>query len=256
MLFTHTGGLQGMEGYDERLQPAAAWTAVTEVALRAAPQIAPGTRVAYSDVDYVLLAMLVERVTGQAFPAVCRQLVLDPLGIEAYFAEEPPRAPAWIGDEPGPHTGTALEWHNSAYFRSLCLPASGLVTTAAGALALARAFAGVPDDFLSPETRDAATRDQTGGLGGNFFGALDEPPEFVSFPWGLGPELRLHRDPLSAPAQASPASFGHGGSSGCLAWVDPAASVAWAILGTRHVTAWWGVPLFGEIGAAILATFR
>jgi beta-lactamase class C len=254
MLFTHTAGLQGMEGYEEALPPASAWAALKAEALRTTPQVAPGTRVLYGDVDYDLLAMVVEHVTGQDFSAACHRLVLDPLGIEASFAGEPPREPAWIGDEPGPHTGTPLEWHNSAYFRSLCLPGSGLVTTAAGALTLVRAFMGTPDDFLRPETRSAATRDQTGGVGGGLFGAFDEPAEFPSYPWGLGPELRLHRDPIFAPAQAGPASFGHAGSSGCLVWADPDAGVAWAILGTRHMAGWWGAPLFGELGAAVLAT--
>lgn len=254
MLFTHTAGLQGMEGYDARQEPGAAWVALQEEALQAAPQATPGTRVLYSDINYDLLAMVVERVAGEPFPVACQRLVLEPLGIEASFAAEPPRAPVWIGDEPGPHTGTPLEWHNSAYFRSLCLPASGLVTTAAGALALVRAFMGAPDDFLRPETRAAATRDQTGGAGGGLFGAFDEPAEFASFPWGLGPELREHRDPLFAPVEAGPASFGHAGSSGCIVWADPEAGVAWAILGTRHMAAWWGDPLFGDIGAAVLAT--
>jgi CubicO group peptidase (beta-lactamase class C family) len=252
MLFTHTSGLQGMEDYDATWTPELTWAVEREAALRLAPAIDPGARVAYADVNYVLLAIVVERVTSQAFPAACRELVLDPLGIEAYFAEEPPRTPAWIGDEPGPHTGTAREWHNSAHFRSLCLPASALVTTAAGALALVRAFAGAPVDFLREETRAAATRDQTGGVGGGHFGALDEAPEHATFPWGLGPELREHRVPHFAPAQAGPVSFGHAGSSGCVAWADPAAGVAWSILGTRHMAAWWGDPMLGDIGAAIL----
>src|SRR5215211_4930014 len=55
MLFTHTGGLQGMENYDTPLPPAAAWAALTEVALHAAPEVLPGTRLSYSDIDYVLL---------------------------------------------------------------------------------------------------------------------------------------------------------------------------------------------------------
>lgn len=252
MLFTHTAGLQGME---DELAPWTldlTWSALTEAALHVAPSIPPGTRVAYSDIDYVLLAMVIERVTGMSFPVACHQLVLDPLGIEGYLGEEPPRQPAWIADEPGPHTGTPLEWHNSTFFRSLGLPASGLVTTAAGALALVQAFAGTPEDFLRAETRAAATRDQTGGLGGGILGALDEPEEYPTYPWGFGPELRVHRDPHSAPTHASAGSFGHGGSSGCITWADPAAGIAWSILGTRHMAAWWGDPALGEIGGIIL----
>jgi beta-lactamase class C len=253
MLFAHTSGLQGMEDFDAAWTPDLTWPVGSEAALRLAPEISPGTRLSYSDVNYVLLAMVVERVTGQPFAAICRELVLDPLGMEGYFAEEPPRPPAWIGDEPGPRTGTATEWHNSAYFRSLCLPASGLVTTAGGALALIRAFAGVPDDFLRPETRAAATLDQSGGVGGGF-GAVDEPPEFASHAWGLGPELYDRAQPILAPAEASPESFGHGGSSGCVTWADPSAGIAWSILGTRHMANWWGDPVLGEIGAEILVT--
>jgi CubicO group peptidase (beta-lactamase class C family) len=255
MLFSHTGGLQGMEDELAPWTPEYSWPVESEAALRIAPQISPGTRLSYSDVDYVLLAMVVERLTDQPFPAACRELVLDPLGIEGYLAEEPPRSPAWIGDEPGPHTSTSLEWHNSAFFRSLCLPASGLVTTAAGALALVRAYAGQPADFLRPETRAAATRDQSGGVAGGL-GGIHEPPEFPSHPWGLGPELHERAQPTFAPAAASARSFGHGGSSGCVAWADPAAGVAWSILGTRHVANWWGDPVLGEIGAAILVGDR
>jgi CubicO group peptidase (beta-lactamase class C family) len=172
--------------------------------------------------------------------------------MDAYFAEEPPRPPAWIADEPGPHTGTAREWHNSAHFRSLCLPASGLVTTAAGALALVRAFAGVPEGFLRAETRAEATRDQTGGVSGGPFSAPHEPPEYAAYPWGLGPDLRENRVPHFAPPRASAGSFGHSGSTGCVTWADPAAGIAWSILGTRHMAAWWGDPLLGNIGALIL----
>ena len=255
MLFTHTGGLQGMEEELAPWTPDYSWPVETEAALRLAPEISPGTRLSYSDVDYVLLAMVVERLTNQSFAAACRELVLDPLGVDGYLAEEPPRPPAWIGDEPGPHTGTPIEWHNSAFFRSLCLPASGLITTAAGALALVRAFAGTPEDFLLPETRSAATRDQSGGVPGGL-GALNEPPEFASHPWGLGPELHERAQPVFAPPEASPGSFGHGGSSGCVTWADPAAGVAWSILGTRHIANWWGDPVLGEIGALILANAR
>ena len=114
-----------------------------------------------------------------------------------------------------------------------------------------RAFAGVPDDFLSTETRAEATRDQSSGVTGGL-GTIDEPPEFASHPWGLGPELHERAQPNFAPAEVSPESFGHRGSSGCVAWADPAAGVAWAILGTRHIANWWGDPVLGEIGAEIL----
>jgi CubicO group peptidase (beta-lactamase class C family) len=99
VLFTHTGGLQGMEEELAPWTPDYSWTVESEAALRVAPEISPGARLSYSDVDYVLLAMVVERLTDQPFTAACRELVIDPLGMEGYFAEEPPRPPAWIGDD-------------------------------------------------------------------------------------------------------------------------------------------------------------
>ena len=73
---------EDLEIVDESLPPGAAWEALKAEALRTAPQVAPGTRVLYTDVDYDLLAMVVERVTGEAFAAACRRLVLEPLGVE------------------------------------------------------------------------------------------------------------------------------------------------------------------------------
>jgi CubicO group peptidase (beta-lactamase class C family) len=253
MLLTHTAGLQGMEDTIAPWTENLSWTVLAGAAMKVTAEIPPGTRVAYSDVHYILLAMMIERLTGQSFPAACRQLVLDPLGIEGYLGEEPPRSPTTIGHEP--YSGTSVEWHNSMFFRSLGLPASGLVTSAAGALALVQAFAGTPQDFLCEETRAAATRDQTGGLSGGYR-PIHEPPEFSWFPWGLGPTLRDHLDPHIASGHAHPESFGHGGSSGCVTWADPSAGIAWSILGTRHAGSGWSRPGLGSISAAILTTAR
>jgi CubicO group peptidase (beta-lactamase class C family) len=254
MLLTHTAGFNGWEFELAPWESGLTWPVIAAAALRTEPVVTPGTRVAYNDLDYVHLAVLIERITGESYPEACERLVLAPLGIEGYLGTEPPRPPAWIADVPGPGAGTPLEWLNSTFFRSIGLPASGLITDAAGALALIHAFAGEPADFLAPATRAAATRDQTGGLGGGPPITFHEPPPYTSFPWGLGPALRQHRAPHFAPEQAGPSSFGHSGSSGCVAWADPDAGVAWAILGTRHIATWMGTPLMGEIGAAVLET--
>jgi predicted ATPase len=92
-------------------------------------------------------------------------------------------------------------------------------------------------------------RDQTAGLFGTILG-LPFPPS----PWGLGVELRGTKNPHWSPQEASPDSFGHAGSSGCLVWVDPAAGVAWALLGARTFETWWTA--WPTIGAAILAATR
>jgi beta-lactamase class C len=251
-LLCHTAGL--------RYEVATAWTPgrrrlgwpdLTRAYLAAAPVAPPGTLVNYSNVGYGLLGIVVERVTGQRFPVALDELVLTPLGIEGYLGVEPPRLPARITGDLGEHAGTDREPYNTPHWRAQGSPGGGLVTTAAGALGLVQAFTGQPTEFLSSATLAEATRDQTGGLPGGIMAGVLEWPRC---PWGLGVELRGEKTPHLAPAEAAPTSFGHGGASGALVWVDPTVGVAWAMLGTRTFLSWWRA--WPKIGAAVLQAMR
>lgn len=246
-LLCHTSGLPvdlapGAAPYAHGL----GWGALARACLATPLATAPGARVCYSNVGYGLLAIVAERLTGQPFATALRDLVLAPLGIEGYLGQEPPRTPARVGGRLGDHAGTDREPFNSAFWRGLALPWAGLVTTAAGALALARAYAGVPADFLPPDLRAEATADQTDGAAGGTPGFLEWP----ACAWGLGPELRGAKRPFYAPGGAGGGSFGHAGASGSLAWADPALGVAWAMLGARTLPGWW--LRWPSIGAAIM----
>src|SRR5438067_533814 len=250
-LLSHTSGLPMDLGPAEAppYTPGLDWPALAEACLRTALEAPPCTRVQYSNVGYGLLAIVVERSIGQGFAAALGSLVLEPLGVEGYLGIEPPRPPAALADVRSSRRGTELEPFNSPFWRSLGLPWGGLVTTVDGALRLVRAFRGAPAGFLGPATLAEATRNQAGDLGGGQVSPLIWP----HCPWGLGPELRDAKAPHWAPAEASPESFGHAGASGGVAWADPAAEMAWAMLGTRTANSGW---LLGDgvaIGAAILA---
>src|SRR5262249_21939604 len=147
--------------------------------------------VGYSNIGFGLLAIVVERLVGRAIGPAVADLVLGPLGVEGYLGAEPPRPVAALAGVEGEHAGTALEPYNSAFWRSLSLPYGGLVATMAGALALARAFAGQPAGFLREATRAEAVRDQVGALGGGFW----PPMVWPRCPWGLGAELRGEKQP-------------------------------------------------------------
>ena len=239
-LLCHTSGLP--DDLAPHLAPyeyGLGWQQLGQACLATALVRSPRSRVTYSNVGFGLLALVVERRTQLPFATALSSLVLDPLGIEGYLGVEPPREPGRVAGKLGEHGGTDREPFNSPFWRSLALPWAGLVTTAGGALALVRAFMGRPTAFLPPELHMAAISDQTGGLAGGFTGYMEWQP----CPWGLGPELLGTKSPHMAPAGASPASFGHSGYSGCLAWADPSAAdgegVAWAILGgTRHARGW------------------
>jgi CubicO group peptidase (beta-lactamase class C family) len=250
-LLCHTAGLPiDVANALAPYAPGLDWPKVCAACLETPLETLPGTRVQYDNVGYGLLAAVVEWRTHQGFADALRELVLDPLGIEGYLGAELPRAAAALADVRGRQRDGELAPFNSAFWRSLALPWAGLLTTAEGALALARAFAGHPADFLRPETRAEATRNQTGNLAGGFV----KPLYWSPCPWGLGPDLRGDKAPHWVPAEAGPDSFGHSGASGCLAWAAPAASVAWALLGARTADSGWLLRRAPAIGAAIVAT--
>jgi CubicO group peptidase (beta-lactamase class C family)/pimeloyl-ACP methyl ester carboxylesterase len=56
-----------------------------------APDFAPGEGVRYSNTGYILLGLIVEKATGQAFADRLHQQILDPLGLtDTYFAATEP----------------------------------------------------------------------------------------------------------------------------------------------------------------------
>jgi beta-lactamase class C len=221
------------------------WPTLEHACLTTSLIASPGTTARYSNVGLGLVGIVVGRLTERPIPQAITDLVLTPLGIEGSFGVEPTRQPARIAGDYGRHAGTDLEPFNSRFWRSLAMPWACLVTTAAGALSLVRVFAGSVPGFLPSDLLAEATADQSGGLPG---AGPDLP--WSPAPWGLGIEVRGTKEPHCTPASASPRSFGHAGASGCLAWVDPDAGVAWAILGTRTFDAWWET--WPRIGEAIL----
>ena len=246
-LLCHTAGLP--TDVSSKLAPYAAslsWPILARACLETELAHRPDSLVLYSNVGYGLLGEIVERQMDQPFAQALRELVLDPLGIEAYLSV-PYRPTAKVADVRSRHRGTALEPYNSDFWLSLALPYGGLVTMMDGALALVQAFTGKAEGFLRTTTLVEATRNQVGELPGRS-GVLQWP----FCPWGLGPELRDAKTPHWSPSEASAESFGHAGASGCLAWCDPSAGVAWAFHGARVADTGWLLRSGAAIGAAIL----
>ncbi|MCG3139832.1 MAG: hypothetical protein HDKAJFGB_00752 [Anaerolineae bacterium] len=248
-LLCHTAGLPSdLPNGDALYGKPLTWRDIARECLRVELERAPRTRVVYGNLGFGLLAMAVERVTQEDFAVALRRLVLNPLGIEGYLGDEPPRAPVQISDVRSRYANTPYAPFNSRYYRSLALPWSQLVTTPAGALRLVRAYAGKARDFLSDALRHEAVQNQTDDLPGGYGGIF----EYEKCPWGLGVDLKGAKKPHWTPPSASPRTFGHAGASGCVVWHDPAANVSWTILGTRTADNGWLVRAGPEIGAALL----
>jgi CubicO group peptidase (beta-lactamase class C family) len=240
-LLSHTAGIPTEM---PPFQPGRSWLRRVRQALTVRPDRVPGHAFAYTNVGYLMLGAIVEKVTGD-FHAAIRSMVLLPLGIEAYIGEPiPRRLVRMVGD-------FAAEFNDPGFLR-FGLPSGGLITTAEGALTLVRALA-VPSAIgLSKQVLQAVRVRQTNGtpLPANWAHADPRPP------YGLGVELRgttQEKPGHWTPNGVSETSFGHYGASGGLVWCDPLAGLCWAIHGSRTSgLGKWPLQGRARLGAAIL----
>jgi len=85
-LLTHSSGLRG---YNERPQDAASMAAdmgrgeVLEAIAEEMPRFAPGEGVAYSNSNYYLLGLVIEKASGTPYADFLAQRVFDPLGMRS-----------------------------------------------------------------------------------------------------------------------------------------------------------------------------
>ena len=70
--------------------------------------------------------------------------------------------------------------------------------------------------------------------------------------WGLGFELRDHKQPHWTGRRNSPATFGHFGGAGTFLWIDPVAGVACAALTDRGFDS-WAAEVWPPFSDAVLA---
>lgn len=102
-LVTHTNGLPDYEYFEGHFPPGRARHTADLLAVlaktRFEPPFRPGSRFEYGNLGFDLAGLVVEKVTGQAFPAFLGQRFLDPLGMRDTFAR-----PALFADWPGVRT--------------------------------------------------------------------------------------------------------------------------------------------------------
>ena len=238
--------------------PGLDWPAISRGCAAAPLQFAPGSVVQYSGIGFGLLATVIERVTGEPLWPTVKREVLAPLGVDVHPASELPEGrAAVVADIRSAHVGTPLEPVNGAYWRQLALPWAGLFGTADALLTLARTYDNSTAANVSPELLAEARTDQNPGLSGFFnttdprFGYLTTKPlVWPHCAWGLCVEVRGVKAPHWTPASTSRGSYGHLGSTGCLAWCDKEKGAWWAVAGSSSTDNGWLLrygPQIGEI---------
>lgn len=107
-LLQHTSGLRDVGELYRMGNFAGTFTAETVlemVARQKGLNFAPGTEHDYSNTGYVLLALVVQRVTGKSFPEWCQEYLFGPRGMVSSFANDLPgriiseRATAYYGHD-------------------------------------------------------------------------------------------------------------------------------------------------------------
>jgi CubicO group peptidase (beta-lactamase class C family) len=219
---------------------------------REPPGYPPGTQRWYSNAGYVQAAKLLEGASGMSCAAYLAEAVFGPLGMDASLglaeADAPRTARVW---QPGRYGEGEL--FNSELFRSDGPPQAGAFASARayGAFVsclLARGEAG-GRALLAPETADEMLAPQFGPLPGGVGGV----GEWRDLCWGLGFDVRGHRQPHWAGPSLGARTASHFGASGTLAWLDPERGLGLVALANRGTYGgWWREP-WAALGAAVTA---
>jgi len=249
-LLTHTSGLPAWRplyllAEDE---PERAAGAIANLDL----EYKPGTRVVYSDLGFIALGILLERMSHQRLAEMAKHEIFEPLNLkQTFFNPELALQTGIAACETGnayeadmcKQTG-AGEYANSrqrliwgevhdgnAYFLGGAAGHAGLFSTARETFAIARQFVGDTTKLLTPDTCRLFRENMTPGL-----------EEARSIGWQLAAT-----EFSTASTELPPDSFGHNGFTGTCVWIDPNRQQVFILLTNR--THAHGLP-FANINAA------
>lgn len=161
---------------------------------------APGSRRIYSNTGIERVADHVGERSGIAFADYLREAVFEPLGMRS----------------------TTLDGS----------PAHSVTSTLDDVLAFAA-------ELLEPTVIDRSTlAEATSVQFPDLAGVLPGIGRFDPNPWGLGFEIRDHKQPHWTGRRNSAATYGHFGATGTFLWVDPRAGMACAGLTGSEFGSW------------------
>ncbi|MBA3806687.1 MAG: serine hydrolase, partial [Acidobacteria bacterium] len=198
----------------------------------------PGTRVLYSDLGFITLGLLIEKLAGTTLAVVARREIFEPLELRRTFfnpemALKTEVAACEMGNAferemcRGMKISDWADWREhliwgevhdgNAHFLGGAAGHAGLFSTARETLRLAEQFMPRSTRLLAPETCALFRTDMTEGL-----------EEARSLAWQLAATL----DSSAGPA-LPPDSFGHLGFTGTSCWIDPVHERTFILLTNR-----------------------
>jgi CubicO group peptidase (beta-lactamase class C family) len=219
-------------------QAASAWSerrAVSLLAAREPLEYAPGTRAVYSDLGFILLGWLLERLTGERLDALARKQIIAPLALAAttfMSLSEPEERVRVLCERSIAATQVCPERH-----RVLIGEVDDLNAMAMGGIAGHAGLFSTAEDLS--QIAAALCRSWRGDGAGGALVDRDVVRAFWS-PSGIpGSTWRLGWDgPAAANSQAGTRfprdGVGHLGFTGCSLWIDPARET-WIVLMSNRV---------------------
>lgn len=218
-LLLHVGGLIPDNSIrDYQNGPEVAWEKICALSLRSEP----GAKFSYTDVGFIVLGKLVEKVSGRGLDTFAKTEVFQPLGMTETGFNPPPqlclRAAATESRygkamKGSVHDPRAFLLGGVAGHAGVFSTAADLLKYGRGMLALSKqAGSGV----FSADTFQLMTRPRDVKSGTRTFG------------WD-------HRSPYSRNRGTgfSDSAFGHGGFTGTVLWIDPDKDLVFIFLSTR-----------------------
>src|SRR5688572_30650170 len=235
-LLTHTSGLPAWRPLyllaDD--EPEGAAGAIANLDL----EYKPGTRVIYSDLGFITLGILLERMTGQRLADLAQREIFEPLELkQTYFNPEHALQTGIAACETGnvyemnmcEETGSGtynnsrqrLIWgevhDGNAYFMGGAAGHAGLFSTASEVFRIGQQFLTGYTKILRPETCELFRTNFTEGMN-----------EDRSFAFQLA-----STEGSTAGLKMSPQSFGHNGFTGTSLWIDPVKDRIFVLLTNR-----------------------
>jgi len=220
-LFTHTSGMPDMvpDNVELRRKHAPLSRFIKGAIRDTVPLFRAGTNYSYQSMGTLVVAELVQKISGKSIARFMRDEIFQPLGLKSIGLGSKGLARERLVrvETPAYQAQSDYGW-NGKYWQELGVPWGGMFASPQDFAVLAQLmlnrgqFAGVR--LLSPFTVDMATT--------NRFNDEPELPESLrrSRPWGLGWRMNHPGTPGSWSDLLGRHVFGHTGATGTMAWMD------------------------------------
>jgi CubicO group peptidase (beta-lactamase class C family) len=214
-LLTHTSGLPAHRKF---YQEARTRNELLQAAFTTAIEIDPGSRTEYSDIGFIILGVILERLAGEPLDVFTQREILTPLGMtETCFRPSPELAHRIVPTADDKHFRHKIIQgevnDENAWLMGGVAGHAGLFSTAYDVALFASCWLGHAPDVLSPVTIAEFTRQQVGtsrALGWDRPTAASQSGQYLSSN-----------------------AFGHLGYTGTSLWIDASRQLAIVLLTNR-----------------------